>query len=372
MDPVARAWEQGWKDVYNRLAPAEQSLLFEMLHASRNHQALPADKGTAAADLLAQLGTLWEDYQALAFQSVAELTGDDKSLWVDVLRQVNGRFANEVRPALQSVVDGRTATGAEERAIAGLQTTLDKLTTAKIEDDTVFRPAEREIWFRELARVRDADPAALRQQSVGPVAYLQLHKQPTDYRGDVVTVEGTVKLAYRVQAPENYLGITEYFVLWVHPAGGPNAPIVVYSLAVPPGFPAIKDKDQDRGTTTLHEDVIVTGVFFKRWAYPGKDGTYTAPLIVANVPTWTSTEQAVDLARQPLGPREYAAMVIAALVMSLCVTAVLWRRSRRVRPVAEAFGPGAPNLSALREAAIAPSPEETLRNLEREARRGST
>jgi len=34
LDPVKRAWEQGWKDVLSRLPADEQSLLFEILHAT--------------------------------------------------------------------------------------------------------------------------------------------------------------------------------------------------------------------------------------------------------------------------------------------------------------------------------------------------
>src|SRR5205823_3960873 len=123
------------------------------------------------------------DYQAVAFQSVADLKGDDQAQWIDVLRQVNGRFAN-VLPALQTSAAGRTPTEAERTTLQGLETTLVALAQAQIQDDTlIFRPAEREIWFHELARVRDSDQAQLEKASLGHVAYLQLHKQPADYRG---------------------------------------------------------------------------------------------------------------------------------------------------------------------------------------------
>jgi hypothetical protein len=372
-DPVARAWEQGWRDVFDRLEPAERSLLFECLHAGLHHQALPAERMAAAAELLHQAQTLWEDYQAVAFQSVAELRGDDQALWVDVLRRANGRFANELRPALQAVADGRTPTEAEEQALAGLQTPLETLTMARIEDDTIFRPAEREIWFHLLARVRETEPAALRGQSAGQVAYLQLFKQPNEYRSRVVTVEGTVRLAYRVQAPENYLGIGQYYVFWIHPRGGPSAPIVVYALDAPAGFPPIPDKDipdndLDRGTTKLQEEVTVTGVFFKRWAYAGQDGTYTAPLLIAHTPTWHPAPSAAEAARQALGPREYVAIVAAALLLALCATAALWHRTRSQRSAWEAYGPASTDLAALRDVPLAPSPQETLKHLEGEAR----
>ena len=65
---------------------------------------------------------------------------------------------------------------------------------------------------------------------MGRVAYLQLYKQSADYRGKMVTVKGTVRLAYRVAAPANYLGVKEYCVYWLYPAGGPDSPLIVYAL----------------------------------------------------------------------------------------------------------------------------------------------
>ena len=68
---------------------------------------------------------------------------------------------------MQAVIDGRTPTGDEERALVGLRSTLVALTTAQIEDDTVFRPAEREIWFHLLSEVRDAKPEELKTAFAG-------------------------------------------------------------------------------------------------------------------------------------------------------------------------------------------------------------
>jgi hypothetical protein len=369
LDPVARAWEQGWKDVFNRLEPTQQTLLFEILHAAEGHAALDPAHQEPAAALLPAAASLWEDYQAAAFQSVAQLKGDDQARWIDVLRQVNRRFSNEVQPALQAIVDGRAPTEAEEQSLQALRQTMADLALARIEDDTIFRPAEREIWFYELARVRDTLPADLQQQSVGEVAYLQLFKQPNDYRGEVVTLRGTVKLAYRVQAPQNYLGIEQYYVYWIHAAGGPNSPIVVYALAAPPGFPEIKDKDLDAATTKLHEDVTVSGVFFKRWAYLGKDGTYTAPLIIASRPEWTPRAElragAADFLTTPLG---LAAVVGVAFVLAaLFVTGLLlFARPSQGRTLAgqEAAAVGFDNLQP------GPTTQDALRQMERDARSG--
>jgi hypothetical protein len=362
LDPVERAWQQGWKDIMSCLAADEQSLLFEMLHAALAHRPLAAEQSDKAAESLQNTQKLWEDYQAAAFQSVANLKGDDQVLWVDVLRQVNGRFA-EARSALQAVVDGRTVTESEEEVLRTLQATLSALARQAIQDDTIiFRPAERAIWFYELARVHDADPRQLRKSSLGRVAYLQLHKQPADYRGKVVTVSGTVRLAQRVPAPPNYLGVKEYCVYWIHPSGGPDSPIIVYALNTPPGFPSIGNRDADPSAGKLREDVGVTGVFFKRWAYAARGGTFTAPLLIANVPDWQP--QPAVAAKPPMNALELAAAALAALLIAVCIAAVLWKRSSRSHRKTAATSGGFTDLGNL---ALGPSPRERLAELERHA-----
>ena len=133
---------------------------------------------------------------------------------------------------------------------------------AAIQDDTpVFRPAEREIWFHELGRVRDASEEQFDKDALKSVAHLQLHKQPADYRGKVVSVKGTVRLAYRTPAPANELEVKEYCVYVVQPVGQPDAIIFVYALDAPPGFPRLGTDSGDlKGK--MREDVEVTGIFF--------------------------------------------------------------------------------------------------------------
>jgi hypothetical protein len=367
-DPVERAWEQGWKDLLARLPAGDQGLLFEMLHAATSHHTLAPGRTDVAAELIEQSQKLWNDYQATAFQSVAELKGDDQAQWIDVLRQVNGRFQSDVRPALQAVVDGRTLTEAEETALHKLQATLVALARSQVQDDTVvFRPAEREIWFHDLARVQDAQEDQLDKSSLGRVAYLQLFKQPADYRGKFVSIKGTVRLAYRAAAPANYLGVKEYFVYWIHPAGGPDAPFVVYALGAPPGFPRIADRNADAAKSQgkLHEDVTVTGIFFKRCAYPAQGGTYTAPLLIANVPDW-QPPVVKEPAHFGYTPLRIAGVALAAFLLAMCLTAVLWKRSSYSHRAAakHRFGDFLPP----GKLTVSPSPEESIRELERQAR----
>jgi hypothetical protein len=359
LDPVERAWTKGWQEVLARLARDEKSLLFELLHAAADHQPLPPDTQTTALELLTKIDRFWTDYQAAAFQSVADLQGDDQSRWVEV----NTRFSDS-QPALHSVIAGSDATAAAGLALANLQATLVALARAEIQDDTVvFRPAEQDIWFHELARVRSRQAAGT--PAAPQVAYLQLSKQPAEYRGQFVTVKGAVRLAYRVPASQNYLGIKEYFVYWIHPAGGPDSPLLVYALTAPPGFPAVTDRNGSAAQSArkLREDVEVTGIFFKRAAYAAQSGAYTAPLLIAGEPKWLRPAASDAPARPPFSPLEFAIAAAVALVLAICLATVLWKRSRR--SAADRQSPGFVDLGPL---ILAPSPEDRLRELERQAR----
>jgi hypothetical protein len=234
---------------------------------------------------------------------------------------------------------------------------------AQIQDDTlVFRPAERDIWFHEVARIRAAADQTLQRESLGRVTYLQLARQPADYRGKVVTVAGTVRLAYREPAGANELGIDEYFVYWLRPAGGPDSPMVVYALGAPAGFPRLAASRQDaqRASDELREDVEVTGIFYKRCAYLGEGGTYTAPVLIANVPNWQPRPAPAVPAATAVSAVELSVVVIAALVLAICISAVVWKRSLR--------RPSADRLISVGKLQAGPTPEESLRELERQAR----
>jgi hypothetical protein len=333
IDPVNRAWQQGWKDVVFRLPTTDQSLLFELLHLALHRRSLPPEKTTPAQALTERINQLWKDYQATAFNSLADLKGDDQAQWIDVLRQVNDRYENEARPALQSAIAGASLAENHSAALAALQKTLVALAQDEIEDDTVvFRPAEREIWFHHLARVQDSAEPQLPKPTAHRVAYLQLHKQPANYRGKWVTVTGTARLAYRVPAPPNYLGIQDYVVYWLHPAGGPDSPILVYALAAPKNFP-LSESGARAERQKIREDIQITGIFFKRAAYAAQGGIYTAPLLIAHTPEWRPAPIAIAKQSMPFTALQFAAVALATLLIAISITVVLWSRTaRRPRP----------------------------------------
>jgi hypothetical protein len=185
-----------------------------------------------------------------------------------------------------------------------------------VEDDTLLlRPAERDCWLEIEERLRSAGAAELEGQSIGQVRHTQLFHDPDDYRGQVVTVRGTVRYASRGQ----------YYALWIRPEGGPTSPIVVYALELPPDFPRVKS---DAGELTkVHEEVEVTGIFLKRGSYLAEDGPRSAPLIVARSPVWLPAQS--DPLAGENGRRAWLWPTVGvALAISAAIVLVVVRRTR--------------------------------------------
>jgi hypothetical protein len=365
--PAERAWNQGWRDILRTLRPPQRELLFRWLLVGQRATTTPDEIRASSEELLTALDKFWSDYQATAHQSVQKLSADEQKLWSDVLRQVDERWANEVRPAIEVVVGGDKPSAEQVAAIGGLEQTLRPLALNLVQDDTtLFRSAEREIWLHLLAQLQ-ALPAQQSARTAADASYLQLFKQSDDYRGRLVRIRGIAKLGYQIEAPDNYLGVERYEVLVIQPQGGPDSPIMVVSLGLPAGFPKLKHRDKNGEATKLHEDVVVTGYSFKRLAYQATDGMYAAPLIVARTADWNPRTSLAD-ARKPRSLRELATMVgLAALGATVTALIIAWR-TQRVRRESRSqrfnFPDEQPNFSGID---IPPSPRDALAELSRKA-----
>jgi len=188
---------------------------------------------------------------------------------------------------------------------------------AAIRDDTYFRNEEAKAWFALLDMLRQTDDGELERRSLGRVAYVQLFRQPNTYRGELVTVVGTVRRAHRLSAPRNDVGIERYYQLWLQPADNPSSPMVIYCLGLPEGFPTGME---------LAEDVRITGFFFKRWAYRAADTLRTAPTLLAKTVAWSPA--APSPAAEPADPASLPWIVATALLLSGLVAGYVYYRTR--------------------------------------------
>jgi hypothetical protein len=332
--PVQESWTKSWKAIWRDLGSDERTLVFRLVEAGNSGRPFHGptadpDAASRAERVLESINGQWTAYQSAAFQEVGTLTGDDQARWVVTLEQVNARWLKELMPALKLVALGGTVTDAEQKTIAEFQRDLEQICLAQVRDDATFlRPDENQIWFHLLHELQSHSAKDLSTKSVGVVGYSAMHNQPEFYRGKLVTVKAQVRWVNRVPAINNYLGIKEFNVLYLAPEGVEDNPVVVYCLGLPPGFPTLKEQNHASGMMKVYEDVEVTGYFFKRGAYRGKDANYTAPLILANVPNWTPGTQAHDTVKN--GARIWReALIISAVLFGIAALVVFMLFGRR-------------------------------------------
>ena len=188
-------------------------------------------------------------------------------------------------------------------------------------DDAPSTRDEQACSLRLLDILNHTDSEALSQASLGPVSYAQLFRQPNQYRGRLVTVSGVVHRANRVELPPNDYGIKEYYQVWLWPSDNPSAPIVVYCLRLPRGFPTGME---------LAEQAAVTGYFFKRWAYQAHDVLRSAPELLARTLQWE--QRPVMTPPQSVETWSIPLVVGVAALAALLATGIVYLRTRATRP----------------------------------------
>lgn len=201
---------------------------------------------------------------------------------------------------------------------------VDEKLLETITDNTRFRNEENSAWFNLLGVLHRADESELRKSSIGRVSWLQLNDQSDEYRGELVTVKGTVRRAHRLDAPKNDEGIEAYYQLWLQPDDNPKQPIVVYCLQPPEAFPTGME---------LREPARVVGFYFKRWLYKGKEDLQTAPVLLAKTIDWQEkpplpvTDKKFPDALNSI----YVLVAVAALLSLLAILYIMFYTRSRPR-----------------------------------------
>lgn len=218
-----------------------------------------------------------------------------------------------------------------------------------LRDDTVylFSRDERLVLHHVFGRLAALDSAELQDRSWGQVAYEQLVSQPSAYRGDVVSLRGTLHRALRrppmrtdfpLQAGLGALNavaplepaisrsiVEPHYELWIRPEHG-FLPVVVLAQELPEGFPE---------GDNLRQPVSVTGVFLKRWVFKAAGDVdeadwSSAPVLAARSFTWSPPPPAAPAA--PRGAPSTAVAVLGSVLLLVVIVALLM--ARVARPVA--------------------------------------
>jgi len=339
-DPLQQCGHDAWSRLIEQFSSEDRVRFLKGLKAARDATALPQDERQDWSRIIGQLEEGWRDYLDQAFLTVAQddarLTNEERKLWLDIIEQLKANWNDQLKPAFLAMSDDRPLDEGQRQALERVQRTLDGVFLDSVRDNTVFRPSEKDAWFRLLEDLNRRHEEDLHRSSVGRVGFLQLYRQPREYRGELVTVGGEVRLGYHRQAPQNIYGITSYYIFWLKPSAT-DSPIVVYCLDVPDGFPDVRAIEDKGKKPVLREDAEFTGYFFKRWAYRAEDGTRLAPLVLAKTPRWQPRQEAIVSPEEMPSATFWIAIVGGTCVFGIAFAVLIYRFSQRSGPRREAF-----------------------------------
>lgn len=190
--------------------------------------------------------------------------------------RIDNRLDGEWAPATEPIVAAKALPDSDAAPTTQYRLGGRPEWIASIQDDTPSLPREQPWMFSVFQVLQETNLSDLRKASAGHVGYVQLFRQPNQYRGRPITVSGTVRRVRQLPFPENACGLSGYWEVWLFPADNPSSPLVIYCLELPDGFP----------TNQPGEGVEATGIFFKRWAYEAADAWRTAPIVLAKTLQW--------------------------------------------------------------------------------------
>ena len=224
-----------------KLTQEERALLAKALKSVRDNTRLTDQDLHAWAALFGKLDEHWQAFLQAGWDAVSRLADDPdnkKAAWVRALSRVENEWNRHIKESLQAAANLDKVSEEVRKDLAGLQLLLDELALAQVPDNTMsLKPRHQETWYRLLDILSHTSHEELQTTSIGRVGVLQLAQQPQNYRGKVVTIRGTARLANWIKAPANIYGIKHWYVFWVRPIGGSPQPYTVYTLEVPKGFP---------------------------------------------------------------------------------------------------------------------------------------
>jgi hypothetical protein len=170
----------------------------------------------------------------------------------------------------------------------------------QIQDNSPHLGREHDAWFHLLGILEENSAETLEKASVGRVTFVQLFQQPDQYRGELLTVRGTLRRTEHLAAPSNEYGFSHIYRVVLQPEDNPQYPIFAYVLELPKAMPTGME---------IEEDVRITGFFFKLWEYEAQRDLLTAPVVLAKGVKW--------LPRPSVGPGSGQASPSPAVVIAV-------------------------------------------------------
>ncbi len=317
-----------WSVIFKRLTHNQKKLVVDTLRKAQQETVLDDEHKTTWWDLYQEIDELFQKYvqQVLISLNTSEnaFTDAQKARGMAVVATLRQQWNEQHRKAFLEVLEEAADTAQYEKEYQFTQSIIDQLAIAMLEDHSIFSTKDDLAWFRMLEQLQQYTYPEIRQHSTARVSALELGTQQAQFRGQLVTVRGEIRRAYRVQAQKNELEIDQYHVIVIKPVGGTLVPFVIYSLETPKNFPPLPDKNLDGRTLDIGDVVEVTGYFFKSWAHPGGDGKmHSSPLLLAKNFDWFKGERLEAAANNQANGSTMPTWSIIAIPVTLAIVVTI-------------------------------------------------
>ena len=361
-----------WERCLKAMTPAQQLDWLQLVHAAAAQRNLPMNVAARCEDLLAHVDRQcrddemepgeWQemlDEVPVASGSLAlDRPGDGQQLW----REQWWR-------AMDAVIRQQANDEHQTEWVERLPAFFGRVAQRLIEDGRpVQRAAETYAWFDAWHRLTQR---ALPGDSP-PVTITSLLAQPRAYRGETVVVTGTVAEIHRQAATGNFLGIENYFVLWIKPDHVSAMPFCVYVRSLSAEWRDLlgQGKEQREVVRALNIPIRVEAQFYKvRLFYSqGEPNTLAGDKRIANAPVLFAPDLGGTPVAQPQASSGKSKIGWDMwMLMALFAVYLTWRLRgvrRRFRPVQRRERPGvSQNLNRLAEGGQVETVEEKLARL---------
>ena len=365
-----------WDVIFKRLTYSQRKLVLSTLHKGRQQVTLDDEHKTTWWDLYQEIDELFQKYmqQVLLSLNTSEnaLTDAQKARGLAVVATIRQQWNERYRKAFLEVLESNANTKQFENEYAFTQQIIDQLALSMLKDHSLFSNEDDIAWFRMLERLQQYDYPTIKSNSTARVSALELGTQQPQFRGQLVTVRGEIRKAYRVQAQKNDLGVKQYFVIIIKPTGGTLVPFVVYSLEAPANFPQLPDKNLDGQTRDMSDLVEVTGYFFKSWAHQGGDGKmHSSPLLLTRNFDWFEGQRLEAAAAETSLADSIPTWVVFTIPLTIAIVitlgvylASIWNSKDANKRTSPGSQDG--ELARFNEEEVGPTVLESLRQLSQE------
>ncbi len=227
-------------------------------------------------------------------------------------------------PAIAEAASDRTPTpgGADEKnqsaKVGDYRIEIDPEILAPVSDGWFgIRQHEAPAFFAIIAKAKDIPLKLLEDAGNSRVDYTVLMTDSETFRGQPLTVEGTVRMIESVsitdQDAEENFGVDHYFVAWMWTDSSGDSPYRLIATSLPEDMPLGK---------AIEVPAKFTGYFFKQEGYRTEQGFHRAPVLIGQRLRWnnpSASGPAVDMSQASYY------VIGFSLLIALGLGVMIWR-----------------------------------------------